>query len=38
MTNAIMIALENIDDKDKDDDDTHHNDGYKPFIIPHYKR
>lgn len=37
MTNAIMIMLENIDDKDKDDDGTHYNGGYKPFIVSHYK-
>jgi len=33
MTNAIMIILKNIDDKDDEDDDgIHHNDGYKSFI------
>lgn len=31
--NAIMIMLENIDDKDKDGDSIQHNDGYKLFII-----
>lgn len=32
MTDAIMIMPQNTDDKDKDNDGTHHNDNYKPFI------